>query len=88
MTKVEDNEQAMVALLGSLRAVSSLARANGKAAELTPELLLKLHSVTGAAFRRSAGDTSPTSKSVAPEHLPALLASACRWYTAESFAGA
>src|SRR5882724_5472764 len=37
-----ENEQTM-ALLDSLRTVTSLARANGKAAELTSELLRKLH---------------------------------------------
>jgi Fic family protein len=81
-----ENERAMPTLLVSLRMVTSLARANGKAAELTGEVLLKLHSVPGAGFRRSAGDTSRVPRPAAPEHLPALLESACRWYTAESFA--
>jgi len=76
----------MTTLLVSLRRVTSLARANGKAAELTGEVLLKLHSVSGAGFRTSAGDTSREPKPPAPEHLPALIESACRWYTAESFA--
>jgi Fic family protein len=81
-----ENERAAMDLLVSLRVVTSLARANGKAAEITGEFLLKLHSAPGAAFRRSAGDTSRVPKPVAPEHLPALLESACLWYTAESFA--
>jgi Fic family protein len=81
-----ENERAAMALLVSLRRVTSLARANGKAAELTCEFLLKLHSLPGAAFRKSAGDTSRVPRPVAAEHLPALLESACRWYTAESFA--
>lgn len=72
-------------LLTSLRVVRSLGRANGKAAELTPELLLRLHSASAAGFRTGAGDRSPGSPP-APEHLPALLESACRWFTAESFA--
>lgn len=83
---VAENERAIMALLVSLRRVTSLARANGKAAELTGEFLLTLHSEPGAGFRRSAGDTSRVPKPVAPEHLPAFLESACRWYTAESFA--
>jgi Fic family protein len=83
---VAENERAMTTLLVSLRTVTSLARANGKAAELTGEFLLKLHSVPGAGFRRIAGDASRVPKPVAPGHLPALIESACRWYTAESFA--
>lgn len=83
---VAEDDRAMATLLASLRTVTLLARANGKAAELTGEVLLKLHSVPGAGFRRSAGDPSRVPKPVAPEHLPALLESACRWYTAESFA--
>ena len=85
-TADSENERAAMALLVSLRAVVSLARASGKAAELTGEVVLKLHSVAGAGFRRSAGDISRIPKPAAPEHLPALIESACRWYTAESFA--
>lgn len=83
---VAENERAITTLLVSLRTVTSLARSNGKAAELTGEFLLKLHSVPGAGFRRSVGDTNRMMKPVAPEHLPALIESALRWYTAESFA--
>lgn len=72
--------------LTSLRIARSLARAKGRAAELTTELLLKLHSASDAGFRTGAGDRSRGSKPPAPEHLIALLESACRWYTAESFA--
>lgn len=83
---VAENDPAIGALLGSLRTVTSLARANGKAAELTAEVLLKLHDVPGAGFRTGAGDTTRVPKPVAPEHLPTLLEGACAWYTAESFA--
>ena len=74
------------ALLESLRTVRSLARARGKAAELTSDLLLRLHDVPGAApgFRRSAGDSRRRKPSSA-ENLPAMIDSACQWYTAESF---
>lgn len=82
---VAENERAPMPLLVSLRMVTSLARANGKAAELTGEVLLKLHSVPGGGFRGSAGGASRVPKPAAPEHLPALIESACRWYTAESF---
>lgn len=81
-----ENERTTTALLDSVRAVTSLARANGKAAELTSELLLQLHSLPGTGFRQTAGDTNRIVRPASPEHLPALLESACRWYTAESFA--
>jgi Fic family protein len=80
-----ESDHSANALSLSLRVVSALARKHGKGAELTPELLLKLHSVPGAGLRTSGGDTSRLSKPMAPEHLPALLESACQWYTAESF---
>ena len=81
-----ENERTTTALLDSVRTVASLARANGKAAELTSELLLKLHSLPGAGFRQTAGDTNRIVRPPSAELLPALLESACRWYTAESFA--
>ena len=81
-----ENEPTTMALLYSLRTVTSSARAKGKTAELTNELLLKLHSPSGAGFRKTAGDTNRIVKPASAEHLPALLEICCRWYTAESFA--
>ena len=81
-----ENDRMMMALLASLRTVTSLARANGKAAELTSELIFELHSLSGAAFSRTTGNTDRMMKPQAAEHLPALLESACQWFTAESFA--
>ena len=81
-----ENERTTRALLDSLHMVTSLARAKGKGAELTSELLLKLHSLPGAGFRQTGGDTNRIVRPAPAEHLPALLESACRWYTAESFA--
>ena len=80
-----ENDHVANALVSSFRLVRSLARKQGKGAELTPELLLKLHSVPDAGWRYSVAETSRVPKLVAPEHLPALLESACAWYTAESF---
>ena len=80
----EADDRVISALLASLRTVMSLARASGKAAQLTEELLLSLNNAAG--FRKSEGNTSRLPKPVAPEHLPALIEGACRWYTAESFA--
>ena len=71
-----------VALLAGLRLLKDIALAQGSAATLTPELLLKLHVGSGA-FRRSPGGTG---RPVAPEHLQASVESACRWFGAESFA--
>ena len=73
------------ALLASLLKMTSLAGEKGKETELTADLLLKLHTVPGEGFRTGAGDASRVMKPVPAEHLPALLESACRWYTAESF---
>jgi Fic family protein len=81
-----DEQPAASALLVSLRTVTSLARENRRTAELTGELLLKLHNVPGSRFRKSEGNTSRVTKPVAPEHLPALIETAFLWYTAESFA--
>jgi Fic family protein len=81
-----DEQPQASSLLASVRTVTSLGRAKRKAAELTAELLLNLHNVPGGELRKSEGDTSRVPKPVAPEHLPALIESACSWYTAESFA--
>ena len=83
---VTDSEQDAGALLASLRIVGSLAREKGKASELSADLLLKLRGAQAAAgFRSGPGNTSQIPKPVTPEHLPALLEGAFRWYTAESF---
>jgi Fic family protein len=80
-----ETERSIAALLETLRTVTALARSGGRGASLSPELLLKLHNVPGRArgFRGSIGDKSAIP---APEHLPAILESACQWFTAESFA--
>ena len=80
-----ETDRSIAALLETLRTVTALARSGGRGAALSPELLLKLHNVPGVApgLRRSTGDKSANP---APEHLPAILESACHWFTAESFA--
>lgn len=76
------------ALLKALRRIEELVNSNGHAALLTPELLIELNNSSGgeSGFRKTAGDTSRSPKPVSAEHLPAVIESACRWYTAESFA--
>ncbi|MFY9570808.1 MAG: Fic family protein [Blastocatellia bacterium] len=87
---VGDWSDQATALLESLRAVTSLARAHGRAAALTVDLLQTLHNIPDATgglpvFRKNAGDSAGPVKPVAPEHLAAVLESACQWYTVESF---
>lgn len=80
-----ETDRSIAALLESLRTVTALARAGGRAVMLSPQLLLNLHNVPGQApgFRRGTRDKSAMP---AAEHLPAVLESACQWFTAESFA--
>ena len=84
--RTTDGDRAALALLGSLRTVTSVARSGGRTAELSAEFLLKLHNIPGAApgFRRGQGVTQ-TRKPAAPEALPVMIDAACQWYTAESF---
>jgi len=81
-----ESNRAALALLGSLRAVTSVARGSGRAAELDTDLLIRLHNIPGTApgFRGGPGVTR-TRKPAPPEVLPLMIETACRWYTAESF---
>lgn len=69
---VAENDQAAVSLLESLRRVTSLTRARGRAAEITVDLLVELH--------------NPSDPAVLPERARAALDTACRWFSADSFA--
>ncbi len=84
-TDVAADERTTLPLLASMRAVASLARAKGSGADLNAEVLLKLHSIPGAGFRRTVGLSSRAVRPAAPEHLAAILESAFRWYSADSF---
>jgi hypothetical protein len=75
----------VVELLAGIRLLRDLALSKGTAAVLTSDLLLRLHGGTGE-FRKSPGETGGPARPVAPEHLPASVESACRWFSAESFA--
>jgi len=83
-----DGDRAALALLETLRTVTSLARETGKAASLTPDLLIKLHNVPGAVpgLRKGSGDAARTAQIMSAESLPIVLETAFRWYTADSFA--
>ena len=85
-TKIQvQGPDAPTALLISLRKITALARARGTSAELTVDVLLDIHNMSEAGFRKTQG--SPNSKWTrpAPEHLLVLLESSCLWYTADSF---
>ena len=74
-----------LALLKAIRRVEELVKTDGRAARLTPELLIELNNQVGggSGFRN---DRSSSPGLVSAEHLPAIIENACRWYTAESFA--
>jgi len=78
----DDRGMRIEAFLSSYRSLISVVRAKGKEANLTPDLLLKLHTVPGAGLRLKARDENRRIKS---EQLPVLLESALNWYTADSF---
>lgn len=77
----------IVNLLGAIRTVRSLCETSGRAAELTPELLLKLHNSLDyeAISPTVPGETRPSSERVAAPRSLAQIESACRWFAAESF---
>jgi len=81
-----ESNKAAKALLRSLRYVADLARAKGKGAELSIDILLRLHNVERSAsgFREGPGD-NPARRLASPEVLPAMIDNACQWYRAESF---
>jgi Fic family protein len=81
-----DAPKVAAALVTSLRKVATLVRAKDKNAELTSELLLEIHGVSGVGLRKGPGTISGSLKPPAPNHLPTVLESAFHWYTAESFA--
>lgn len=81
-----DSDRRAAPLLDSLRMVTSLARAKGRAAELSAELLLRLHHVPGAVsgFRTRQRDAE-TSRLAPAQITPAMIDSASQWYRADSF---
>ena len=80
------SSDATTALLFSFRKIAAVAREQGKSAELTIDLLLEIHGAPDAGLRKTSGDPTGRLKSPKAEHLPALLESACQWYSADSFA--
>jgi hypothetical protein len=86
--EMNDISLAVADLLAAVRAVKAIVRADGRAAALTSELLIRLHDPSAGAegFRKSAGDSKGTFKPAPAEHLASTIESAFRWFTAESFA--
>jgi hypothetical protein len=85
-TNRERNSQ-IINLLKAIRTVRSLCETSGRAAQLTPELLIKLHSSLGyeAISPTDPGEAQPSSERVAAPRSLAQIESACRWFAAESF---
>jgi hypothetical protein len=83
-----DADRRAAETLAALRIVEALAESEGPQASLTPELLMKLNDPTGineSIFRMNAIRATGPFKPAPAEHIPALIESACRWLTAESF---
>jgi len=78
-------DSVVVELLRGIRLLRDFALGDGAAAGLTLDVLLRLHG-GGAEFRKSQGERAGHTMPVSPEHLAATVESACRWFTAESFA--
>jgi hypothetical protein len=85
-TNRERNSQ-IVNLLKAIRTFRSLCETSGRAAQLTPELLIKFHhSLDDEAISPTdPGEARPSSEGVAAPRSLAQIESACRWFAAESF---
>ncbi len=82
-----EDKTGIISVLYAIRAVRSLAEAHGRAASLTPSLLLRLHSGSEQhAFSSNDLGTEPTPEQAAANRLLARLEGVCHWFTAESFA--
>ena len=81
-TNRQRNSQ-IINLLEAIRTVRSLCETSGRAAQLTPELLIELHTrLNDEAI--SPTDPGSSHRVAAPRSL-AQIESACRWFAAESF---
>lgn len=81
------DKSGIVSVLYAIRAVRSLAEAHGRAASLTPSLLLRLHSGSEQhAFSSNDLSKQPTPEQASATRLLGRLESVCHWFTAESFA--
>lgn len=86
--ELPDADRGIAERLAALRVVEALAESEGPQASLTPELLMKLNDPLGineSKFRMNAIAATGPFKPAPAEHIPALIESACRWLTAESF---
>jgi len=85
-TNRQRNSQ-IINLLQAIRTVRSLCETSGRAAQITPELLIELHSRLNdkAISFTDPGEAQPSSDRVAAPRSLAQIESACRWFAAESF---
>ena len=84
---LSEEELTMMTMLEALRTIESLIASFGRAAELAPDVLIRLHNPLGSTegFRITAGDRNRPLKPTPAAHLIAVVDSACRWFTADSF---
>ncbi|HYP29428.1 MAG TPA: Fic family protein [Blastocatellia bacterium] len=83
----------IIRLLRALRSVASRVESEGRKAGLTPEFLLSFARKpdgSGGEFRKARADQlkgagSAPRLAAPPEYLPAMVESACLWFTAGSF---
>lgn len=83
---MSDIDRSAISLVSALRKAVATARTHGKAAELTPDFLVGIHTLEGASGFRTSEGGGRLAKPVPAESLPALIEIACQWYSAESFA--
>jgi len=84
-----DSDRPIAETLAAVRIVEALARSQGRQAELTPELLMRLNNPLGVSesgFRTGPIAATGPFRPASAEHIPASVESVCRWSTAESFA--
>lgn len=82
-----EDKRGVISVVYAIRAVRLLAEAQGRAASLTPSLLLDINSGSEQnALASKDLNTQPAAGQAAATRLLARLESVCHWFTAESFA--
>jgi len=90
-SEIDEGGLVIVNLLRAVRAAESIAREKGRAAQLTPDLLIRFDASSAGGFRKSSGgagrahEQALAHEPTPAEHLDRAIESACLWFTAESF---
>jgi Fic/DOC family protein len=82
----DENDSWITGAINALRLIEAAARSEGRQAPLTLKLVLGLGMPSGSGFRKWSGVGAQTPGPVPPKHILTSVESACRWFTAESFA--